>query len=292
MPVRWDTEARYTVSSSPIPSPHRDHNTNLHSQLLLTILSQHPNILSKIDADAISNSWPGNGTLTARAVQEQVKFFRNELKSGKFGGGGASSTPSRSVSTAKSKPKVSTPSVTPVKRANGTNARTPTSSAKKRRVTPRKKDSDESEELELSSEEEDPGADETDEDSPLAKVPTSSERRTLPARSKSRSKSYAAESDSEGRDAGARDTDSGVDSEFSLSKVDEERAKKGRSAVGTLLRKMMAAKEGQNGDGGRGEDEGDEQERPGGEDVKVEGVSDAESGTTKRTSWKSALEEI
>lgn len=233
------------------------------------ILSQHPYILSKkIDADAISKSWPRNEDLTTRAVQEQVKFFRKELQSGKFGDGGMPSTPSRPVTVAKPRARVSTPSVTPFKRANGTNARTPTSSAKKRRVTTRKKDSDESEEPELTSEEEGAQADETDEDSLLSKVPTSTERRTLPARFKSRSKSYVAESDSEGRDAGARDTDSGVDSEFSLGRMDEEGRKKGRSAIGTLLRKMMAAK--------------DVQERE----------SDAESGTTKRTSWKSALEEI
>lgn len=262
------------------------------------IVSQHPGILSKIDTNAISKTWP-KGERTARAIQEQVKSLRKEIQSGNFGAksGGAPSAPSRSATTAakpKSNTKVFTPNVTPSKRANGTSERTPTSSAKKRRVTARQRDSDESEEPELTSEEEAPQADDTDEDEPLANVPTSRERRTLPARSKSQSKSYVAESDSEGRDAGARDTDSGVDSEFSLSKMNEEGEKKGRNAVGTVLRKMMAGKEKvvQNGvDGESGEHEGHEGGRVNLEKER-QWESDADSRSTKRMSWKSALEEI
>jgi len=264
------------------------------------IVSQHPGILSKIDTNAISKTWP-KGERTARAIQDQVGLFRKEIQSGNFGvkSGGAPSTPNRSTTTdakPKSNTKVFTPSVTPSKRASGSGARTPTSSAKKRRVTARQRDSDESEEPELTSEEEAPQADDTDEDEPLANVPTRSERRTLPARSKSRSKSYVAESDSEGRDTGARDTDGGVDSEFSLSKMNEEGKKKGGNAVGTLLRKMMAGKEKtvQNGDDGEsGEHEGHEGGRVNLEKERErEWESDADSRSTKRMSWKSALEEI
>ncbi|KAK5938040.1 hypothetical protein PMZ80_009629 [Knufia obscura] len=272
MPVRWDNDARYT--------------------LLLMILSQNPSVLSsKIDAAAISASWPRNEDLTVRAVQEQVKFFRKEIA--KIGSGKPISTPSPSGGRGLSTPrKVSTPaSVTPSKRPNGSSiAKTPSSSAKKRKVSSKKstKDTDDSDAPSLpSSDEEEAPTNDTDEDSPLSKLPTTTERRTLPARSKSRSRSYVEPSDSEGRGAGAQETDDG-DSEFSISKMSEEGRLKGRTATATLLRKLIAGNCDGEGEGDGVEDRDASRDT----DVKMEKDSDVESGVTRRTSWKSAQEEI
>lgn len=252
------------------------------------IFSQNPSVLSnKIDADAISKSWPRSEELTVRAVQEQVKFFRKEIQKVQSGKGATPSTPGSKTFTSTPRKTTTPASVTPSKRANGINTRTPTSSCKKRKLSRNKKDSDESDEDPvLSSEASAPDANDTDEDdSPLAKIPTAIERRTLPARSKSRSKSYVAESDSGEPDAGAKDPDSEIDSEFSISKMNDNERTKGRNAVGTLLKGMLAKESVVNGDGDSGETRADNEQEDVAGNIKTEnGDSDADSGTTSRTS--------
>ena len=136
----------------------------------------------------------------------------------------------------------------------------------------------------LSSEDDGPANETPSDEDPLYTVTTTVERRTLPARAKRQSQSYVQISDSDScGDIGAKDG-SEVDSEFSIGKMNEEAKEKRKRALGTAVRDL-------------GGEAGIDGEHDGlcvkvGKDGDDCEESDAQSGTTRRTSWKSALEEI